>query len=118
MDGKLRFDCLFYYVLDLDRAISFYAGTLGLRLSSRDVVARFNIDGVLMELVPTTDRLQVGGNGNARLTLAVDDIKAVAGLLEEEEVRVSQVDRVENGYKATLADPDGNEIVLWEYANR
>jgi predicted enzyme related to lactoylglutathione lyase len=118
MDAVLRFDCIFYYVLDLDRAISFYAGTLGLSLTSRDVVARFNIDGVLMELVPTTDRLQVGGNGNARLTLAVDDIKTVAALLEEEGVWVSQVRQVENGQMGTIADPDGNEIVLWQYANR
>jgi hypothetical protein len=31
-----RFDCVFYYVSDLDRAIAFYTNALGFRLSSRD----------------------------------------------------------------------------------
>ena len=71
-----------------------------------------------MELVPTTDKLLVGGNGNARLTLAVDDIHTITAGLQVEGVSVSQVRQVENGYVATLTDPDGNEIVLWQYATR
>ena len=51
--SAFRFDCIFYYVRDLDRAIAFYATVLGFRLSSRDAVARFNVDGVRFELVPT-----------------------------------------------------------------
>ena len=117
MGGVFRFDCVFYYVLDLDRAIEFYTEVLGLRLSSRDVVARFDVDGVLLELVPTTDASLVGGNGNARLTLAVDDLhRAVAGL-QAREVSVSPLHQVENGYLASLTDADGNEIVLWQYAH-
>ena len=36
-----RFDCVFYYVFDLDRAVRFYQEVLGLKLTSRDFVARF-----------------------------------------------------------------------------
>jgi len=50
---RFRFDCVFYYVTDIDRAVSFYTDMLGLKLISRDVVARFDIDGVLFEVVPT-----------------------------------------------------------------
>jgi hypothetical protein len=44
---KCHFDCIFYYVSDMNRAISFYTDILGLKLTSRDIVARFDIDGVL-----------------------------------------------------------------------
>lgn len=118
MNSVMRFDCVFYYVLDLERAINFYVGTLGLQLSSRDVVARFDVGGVQMELVPTNDALLVGGNGNARLALDVDDIRTVVADLRAKGVSVTEVRQVENGFVATLTDPDGNEVVLWQYAQK
>lgn len=51
--STFRFDCVFYYVSELDRAIAFYTAVLGFELASRDAVARFRIDGVLFELVPS-----------------------------------------------------------------
>ncbi len=112
-----RFDCLFYYVGDLDRAIRFYTTVLGFRLSSRDAVARFHVDGVLFELVPTDDAGLLSGRGNARLTLAVDDIDKAAAQLRTRGVPVSNVCQVVNGRLASLTDPDGNEIVLWQAAH-
>jgi catechol 2,3-dioxygenase-like lactoylglutathione lyase family enzyme len=114
--NALRFDCVFYYVSDLDRAIEFYGTALGLRLTSRDVVARFDVDGVLFELVPTADPGVLSGRGNARLTLAVDDLLTAVAYLRGRGVIVSDVRTVSNGSMASLADPDGNEIVLWQYA--
>lgn len=116
MTGGYRFDCVFYYVSDLDRAVAFYASAFGWRLSSRDAVARFHVDGVLVELVPAGERGTHAGGGNARLTLAVDDLAAAALDLQSRGVPVSEVRRVSNGCLATLQDPDGNEIVLWQYA--
>ena len=110
-----RFDCVFYYVSDLDRAIKFYTETLGLLLKSSDVVARFDIDGVLFELVPTNDGSRFSGEGNARLTLGVDDLYQAAAALTSKGVVVSAVHEVQNGVLATFSDPDGNEIVLWQY---
>ena len=72
--ARFRFDCVFYYVSDMERAVSFYSDVLDLRLSSKDVVARFDIDGVLFELVPSRDTRKLRGDGNARLCLKVDDI--------------------------------------------
>lgn len=116
MKRMFRFDCVFYYVRDLDRAVSFYSDILGFTLRSRDVVARFDVDGVLIELVPTTGDSRVGGNGNARLALAVDDIQSAATRLQARGVSVSEVRQVQNGFLASLSDPDGNELVLWQYA--
>jgi catechol 2,3-dioxygenase-like lactoylglutathione lyase family enzyme len=114
MSTRFRFDCIFYYVTDLDQAVEFYTNVLGLPMSSRDVVARFEIDGVLLELVPTDDRSLLSGKGNARLTLAVDDIEAAAGDLLAQRVPVTDVREVENGRLASFLDPEGNEIALWE----
>ena len=114
--GTFRFDCVFYYVTDLDRAIGFYTHILGFRLSSRDAVARFFVDGVLFELVPTTDPDVLSGQGNARLTLAVEQIEAAVEELRAKGVAVSEIRAVSNGRLASLRDPDGNELVLWQYA--
>jgi catechol 2,3-dioxygenase-like lactoylglutathione lyase family enzyme len=111
-----RFDCVFYYVSDLDRAIAFYTTMLGFRLASRDAVARFFVDGVLFELVPTTDPNMLSGQGNARLTLAVKRIEAAVDELRAKGVTVSEIRPVSNGRLASLKDADSNEIVLWQYA--
>ena len=47
---NLHFDCVFYYVRDLDSAIPFYSEVLGIPLISRDAVARLDVDGVLFEI--------------------------------------------------------------------
>ena len=115
MSQDFRFDCLFYYVSDLDRSIDFYSRVLGLRLESRDAVARFHIDGVLFELVPADAASLLSGKGNARLTLAVEEINAARDKLIARQVAVSAVRQVSNGFLASFADPDGNEIVVWQY---
>ncbi len=58
------FDAIFYYVSDLDRAIDFYQNVLGFNFISRDAVARFEVGGVLFEIVPTRDTSKLRGNGN------------------------------------------------------
>ena len=116
MNQVFKFDCIFYYVSDLDRSIDFYTKVLGLSLASRDAVARFHIDSVLFELVPTDDASVFSGKGNARLTLAVDDINAARSKLLTERVAVSEVRTVANGLLASFTDPDGNEIILWQYS--
>lgn len=114
--GAFRFDCLFYYVSELDRAIAFYTTVLGFELSSRDAVARFRVDGVLFELVPTADPALLTGRGNARLTLEVDDLEAALRDLRAKGVRTSDRRRVSNGQVGSLFDPDVNEICLWQPA--
>lgn len=114
----MKFDCFFYYVSDLDRSIRFFSDVLGLSLSSRDEVARFLIDGVLFELVPTSDSSRLSGSGNGRLTFEVPDIRAAVQKLESKGVLVQPVQQVSNGLLATFDDPDGNELVLWQYLRR
>ena len=113
--ARFHFDCIFYYVSDMDRAITFYSDVLGMRLSSKDVVARFDIDGVLFELVPSRDKVKLGEGGNARLCLKVDDISQAVEYLKIYGTDVGEIQKVEKGRLSSFKDPDGNEICLWQY---
>lgn len=57
-----HFDCVFYYVSDLERSIAFYRDVLGFQLISQDVIALFDIDGVLFEIVPSASELCIQGH--------------------------------------------------------
>ena len=115
---KFSFDSIFYYVSNLDRAIDFYSRVLGFKLLSRDSVARFDVDGVLFELVsmPNTERLQ--GSGNARLCLKVSSVADAVRDLETKGVRTRSAEAKQGGILACFNDPDGNEICLWEYLKK
>ena len=112
---RFHFDCVFYYVSDMESAVSFYSDVLGFRLTSRDVVARFDIDGVLFELVPAQEKEKLNGDGNARLCLKVDDINRAVEYLKKKGVTGGEIQKVENGRLASVEDLDRNEIYLWQY---
>jgi catechol 2,3-dioxygenase-like lactoylglutathione lyase family enzyme len=110
----LNFDCVFYYVSDLERAVAFYENVLGLKLQSKDAVARFDVDGVLLELVPTKHAERYGGKGNARLCLRVDNMQAARNDLLKLGVMSSEALDEGPGLLSSIHDLDGNEICLWE----
>ena len=111
---KLRFDCVFYHVADIDTAIPFYRDVLELDLVSRDVVARFDIDGVRFELVPDP-RPEPGEAGyGGHLCLGVSDMEEAQRWLRAKGVELSTLRTEEGGLIASFHDPDGNEIYLWQ----
>ncbi len=110
----LQFDSVFYYVSELERAVAFYENVLGLKLQSKDVVARFDVDGVLLELVPTKHAERCGGTGNARLCLHVDNMNAARHDLMLLGVMSSEPVDEGPGLLSYVHDLDGNEICLWE----
>lgn len=112
---KFKFDAVFYYVSNLDRSIQFYRDVLGFKLHSRDYVARFYVDGVLFEVVPTSDASKLRGDGNARLCLKVDDIHPAISELRAKGVAIQDAETKDNGLLSCFHDPDGNEICLWQY---
>ena len=60
---KFSFDCIYYHAKDMEKAIAFYRDVLGFPLKSRDYVARFDVDGVLFELVPAHEERYHRGTG-------------------------------------------------------
>jgi catechol 2,3-dioxygenase-like lactoylglutathione lyase family enzyme len=110
-----HFDCVFHYVSHMDLAIRFYRDVLGFKLISRDVVARFDIDGVLFELVPAP---AVGGllaPGNARLCLRVENVERTLHDLRAKGVRTGPAVDKGTGVLGSFEHPEGNEICLWQY---
>ena len=112
---ELHFDCVFHYVSDMEAAIRFYRGLLGFKLISRDVVARFDIDGVLFELVPAPAQDNLHAKGNARLCLRVENVQQALNDLRAKGVRTGAAVDKGTGILGSFADPDGNEICLWQY---
>jgi catechol 2,3-dioxygenase-like lactoylglutathione lyase family enzyme len=112
---KLGFDAVYYHVSDMERAIVFYRDTLGFNLVSRDYVARFDLDGVLFELVPIdSGKSALVGTGNARLSLSVDDIREATRMLKSKGVITTPVKTEPGGLLSFFKDPDGNELCLWQ----
>ncbi len=112
---KLKFDAVYYHVSDLEKSIPFYRDALGMRLISRDYVARFDFDGVLFELVPQHGAVQPG-TGNARLSLGVTDIQQATRALQERGVATTPIKEEPGGLLSYFHDPDGNELCLWQAA--
>ncbi len=112
---QLSFDAVFYYVTHIEEAIAFYRDTLGLPMVSHDYVARFDLDGVLIELVPLPPGSVVPGSGNARLCFSVPDLKETLEQLHARGVATSGIKIKKDGKIAFFRDPDGNELSLWEY---
>ena len=111
---KFAFDAIYYHVNDMDNAVAFNRDVLGFRLKARDYVARFDVDGVLFELVPTNESTAISGPGNARLSLGVSDIGAAVRYLESHGVKTSAPKQEVGGMLSLFHDPDGNELCLWQ----
>jgi len=113
----LSFDAVFYYVNDLQTSVAFYRDGLGLPLVSEDYVARFDLDGVLVELVPHPPGSAVTGIGNARLCFSVSDLQETLDQLHARGIATSGIMNKKGGKIAFFHDPDGNELTLWQYDN-
>jgi len=113
---KLSFDAVFYYVTDMEASIAFYRDILGLPLVSQDYVARFDLDGVLIELVRRPPGSVVPGSGNARLCFSVRNLQETLEQMHARGIPTSEVKTKKGGRLAYFRDPDGNELCLWEYA--
>ena len=112
---KLTFDAVYYHVTDMARSIAFYRDVLGFRLKSRDYVARFDLGGVLFELVPNLPGNMISGNGNARVSLGVKDIHQATRELQARGVATTAIKEEPGGLLSYFKDPDGNELCLWQY---
>ena len=112
---EFHFDCVFHYVSHMDLAIRFYRDILGFKLISRDVVARFDIDGVLFELVPAPVKGSPLAPGNARLCLRVENIERALSELRAKGVRTHPAAEKGTGVLGSFEDPEGNRICLWQH---
>jgi predicted enzyme related to lactoylglutathione lyase len=113
-----RIDHVYYWTIDMDRAVKFYQDVLGLRLLRRDGSnwAMFDAGPVRLALHGAVEGRPIE-TGGATAVFAVDDLDASRAALEERGVEFEEhVGEVE-GYArfATLRDPDGNRVQIIEY---
>jgi len=102
-------------VADQEASKRFYRDVLGFVLTSLDVVARFDIDGMLFELVPAPPDENLRAPGNARLCLRVENVEQALSDLRAKGVRTRAAVDKGTGVLGSFEDLDGNEICLWQY---
>jgi catechol 2,3-dioxygenase-like lactoylglutathione lyase family enzyme len=115
-----RLDLVFYWVSDMDRAVSFYRDVLGLTLLRQDSAtwAEFDAGGRRFALHSAGEGQPVGGGG-ATAVFAVGDLNRAKSDLAARGVTFTHEGDVE-GYArfASFLDPDGNSVQLIEYSSR
>jgi catechol 2,3-dioxygenase-like lactoylglutathione lyase family enzyme len=115
-----RLDLVFYWVSDMDRAVSFYRDVLGLTLLRQDSAtwAEFDAGGRRFALHSAGEGQPVGGGG-ATAVFAVGDLNRAKRELAARGVTFTHEGDVE-GYArfVSFLDPDGNSVQLIEYSSR
>jgi catechol-2,3-dioxygenase len=107
-------------VLDLDRAVDFYSGVLGLELADRwEGRAWFKVgDGTRLGLWAPQVGI-AGGRGGVHVHYAMhipdDAYDAAVAHLREHGKEPHEEDFGENGRAAYVTDPDGNVVELWTW---
>jgi predicted enzyme related to lactoylglutathione lyase len=114
-----RIDHVYYWTVDMDRAVKFYQEVLGLELIRRDGSnwAMFDAGPVRLALHGAVEGRPIE-TGGATAVFAVDDLDASRAALEERGVEFDEHLGEVEGYArfATLRDPDGNRVQIIEYA--
>jgi predicted enzyme related to lactoylglutathione lyase len=110
-------DYVYYWTVDMDRAVKFYGQVLGLPLvrQERSKWAEFDAGPVRFALHAAVE----GGPSEPGGTVVfrVDDLDATRGDLEARGVEFEEQAGEIEGYArfASLRDPDGNRVDLIEY---
>jgi catechol 2,3-dioxygenase-like lactoylglutathione lyase family enzyme len=111
-------DLVFYWVSDLDRAVSFYADVLGLPIARRDGNdwAEFDAGGRRFALPGAAPGQPVAPGGAAAVFTVGDLDEAKADLASRGVVPDHEGDVSSYARFASFRDPDGNVFQLIEYA--
>jgi catechol 2,3-dioxygenase-like lactoylglutathione lyase family enzyme len=107
------------FVSNMDASVRFYTEVLGLRLTNRfgDHWATEAGKGLTIGLHPASPKYPAPGTkGSVTLGLEIDEpIAGVVARLGEKGVRFKgSIMQDVSGKYASLEDPDGNDIYLWE----
>jgi catechol 2,3-dioxygenase-like lactoylglutathione lyase family enzyme len=104
-------DTVFYQVCDMDRAIEFYEGLLGLKLLRREGRdwAEFGAGDQVLSL--SGELATKPHQGGATVVLRAPDLGAVEARLAEGGVQRGPIEDMGGARMLQFFDPDGNEIV-------
>jgi len=103
---------VFFYVRDMERAVAFYNGVLGLEMLERgDAWSALECGGVRLGLHLAHGDEPTVGSG-AVVSFRVADVHAAVARLREAGVRVGRPSAEPFGLLVQLEDPDGNSLRL------
>lgn len=110
-------DNVYYFVSDVSKAVSFYSGTLGLKILDQDEYwASISLNGVRLGLhkANTNEFLRSSDKrAGATVTLNVTNIDEAYNSLKNKGVNfVSEISRNPWGSHVSFVDPDGNLLDL------
>ena len=111
-----RIGNVFYRASDMDAAVRFYTETLGfdLKLRDGDHWAAFDVGGTTLAV----EGGAAGGQGGATVSLRCDDLDAVVAELRAKDADISEPEAGPHERRATLRDPAGNVLLLYEPIRR
>jgi catechol 2,3-dioxygenase-like lactoylglutathione lyase family enzyme len=109
MPGIQRIGNVFYRAPDMDAAVRFYSEVLGLPMKFRDGDrwAAFDVAGATLAIEGGTPR-------GATVSLRVDGLSELVEALRARGTNVGPVETGAHEDRATLTDPAGNELVLYQ----
>ncbi len=101
-------------VSNVDRALEFYTGLLGLNLKKRynEKYAEVEVNGFVLGLHRTDENVCLG---NVSVGFRVEDLaRQVAVLRSKSLIFSSPIEEGKGGKFAYFQDPDGTQLYLWE----
>ena len=108
------------FVSNMDAAVDFYTGALGLKLTNRFGDAWATVEagkGLTIGLHPASEKYPAPGTkGAIVLGLEIDEpIETVVARLTQKGVSIKgSITEDDAGKFASLEDPDGNRMYLWQ----
>jgi catechol 2,3-dioxygenase-like lactoylglutathione lyase family enzyme len=107
-------DTVFYQVCNMDRAIEFYEGLLGLKLLRREGRDWAELEAGDAVLSLSGELATKPHQGGATVVLRAPDLGAVEARLAEGGVQRGPIEDMGGARMLQFFDPDGNEIVALE----
>lgn len=105
-------DTVFYQVCDMNRAVAFYEGVLGLPLARREGNDWAEFDTGAVRLALSGELAVAPQGGGATVVLGTDDLDGLRAHLSERGVRMGSIDDLGGARMLDVFDPDGNQLVV------
>ncbi len=107
-------ETVFYRIANMDRAVAFYEGVLGLTLKNRAANDWAEFDLGTVDLALEGELATAPHQGGATVVFKTDDIEALSATLAENNVARRDVEDLGGSFLIEFFDPDGNRLIAMQ----